>query len=291
MGKNNNEISAVNRDIDQIIEQKPYIAAMLDAFRPIILEKNRLLREMADSRTTLAVDEVKYRGGIPLIRQCRLFFPEDPWQEMALAVTGAIRTGFPHLAGDMERLAEQLKGGLVDPYDYFRSSADPDENQIKAWAEKIPIDPGALRFFISIMARIILTKRAREAAAAIAPLPWDKGYCPVCGSFPMLAVTREKGQKWLQCSQCSHEWLFPRLRCPSCDHENPQETNYQYVDNEKNEQAFTCGKCRKYLITINRPANLEKSDLDITAISLAHLDLLLQNQGFTPMAVCAWNTF
>jgi FdhE protein len=287
-----NETHALNQDMDQIIEQKPYIKPILEAFRPIILANNRLLAKMKPNSKTFAVDEVKYLGGIPLIRQCQLFLPDDPWRDMALAVSGAIREGFPHLAGDMEQLAEQTRRGLVDPYDYFRSPADPDQKQLETWAEKIPMQPAALGVFISGMTRIILTKRARDVAEDLAPLPWKKGYCPVCGSFPMLAVTRENGQKWLQCSRCSHEWLFPRLMCPYCEHENPKETNVVYVENEKEDKVFTCDKCRKYLITINRPAVLqEKSDLSITAISLTHLDLMLQDKDFTPMAVCAWNTF
>jgi FdhE protein len=191
----------------------------------------------------------------------------------------------------MARLAEQIANGRVDVYDYFRSAEAPDEKKIRDWAENIPMGPEALGFFINITTGIILTKRAREAAETIAPLSWHKGYCPVCGGFPMLAVTKENGQKWLHCAQCSHEWKFPRLKCPYCEHENPKETNFFFVDSDKENKAFACDKCRKYLITINRPMELESIDPTITAIGLTHLDLLLQDKGFAPMAVCPWNTF
>jgi FdhE protein len=32
-------------------------------------------------------------------------------------------------------------------------------------------------------------------------------------------------------------------------------------------------------------------DLDISAISLAHLDIIMQEKGFQPMTNCAWNAF
>lgn len=291
MKNNNDEIDAVSQEIDRIIEQKPHIKPLLDAFRPVILEKARLLLGMADSKRTIPVDEVKYLGGIPLIQQTNLFFPDDPWREMALAVSRAIQAGFPKLAEDMERLAEQITSGLIDAYGYFRPEEVPDEKRLKEWAEKIPMVPYALGVFINIMTGIILTERAREAAATIAPLSWNKGYCPVCGSFPMLAVTKEQGQRWLQCSQCSHEWTYPRIKCPYCEHENPKATNIYFVDSEKEEKAFTCDKCQKYLITINRPLPLRSIDPCITAIGLTHLDLLLQDKGFSPMAMCGWNTF
>ena len=285
------ELRAVNQDIDHIVEQKPHIKTLLDAFGPLILEKTRLLLEMGDSKRTIAVDEVRYLGGIPLIQQGNLFFPDDPWREMALAVSGAIQAGFPKLVGDMARLTEQITSGRVDAYDYFRAPEAPDEKMIKDWAEHIPMASDALVLFLTIMSGIILTKRAREVAETIAPLSWNKGYCPVCGSFPMLAVTKKNWQNWLQCSQCSHEWQFPRLKCPYCEHENPKETNYFFIESEKDDKAYTCDECKKYLITINRPAELRKVDHSITAIGLTHLDLLLQHKGYAPMAICVWNTW
>jgi len=291
MTRNDTALCSINKDIERISTQKPYVKEILDAFRPMIIEKKRLLMEMQSNGKTFPLDQGKYLAGVPLVQQCDLFFPGDPWQKISLGVCKAIREGFPNLAENMERLAQQITSGQVNVFEYFRSSDDPDEKEIKAWAEKIPMDPGALGVFIHMAAGIILAKRAREAAEAIASLSWSKGYCPVCGSFPMLAVTKERGEKWLQCSQCSHEWVHPRLKCPYCEQESPMGTDVVFVDTEKEDKAFLCDKCKKYLITINRPAELEKTDPIITAIGLTHLDLLLQEKGFTPMASCLWNAF
>ena len=59
----------------------------------------------------------------------------------------------------------------------------------------------------------------------------------------------------------------------------------------KEDSAFTCDKCLKYLITSNQSGNLRQSHAELIALSLAHLDLILQEQGFLPMAECEWNTF
>jgi FdhE protein len=32
-------------------------------------------------------------------------------------------------------------------------------------------------------------------------------------------------------------------------------------------------------------------DLDISAISLTHLDIIMQDKGFQPMVTCEWNVF
>ena len=137
----------------------------------------------------------------------------------------------------------------------------------------------------------MLAKKAWDMEAVLAPLSWKKGYCPVCGSFPHLAIIREKGQKWLQCSCCSHEWQFPRLACPYCEHEDPENTNYLFVEGKKEDTAFTCSKCSKYLVTSDHSGSLGRTNADLIALSLAHLDLILQEKGFEPMAECEWNTF
>jgi FdhE protein len=158
-------------------------------------------------------------------------------------------------------------------------------------AGKNGINPASLQFFLRFLSRFMLSKRAQDMAADLARLSWKKGYCPVCGDYPHLAILREKGQKWLQCSTCSHEWQFSRLSCPNCEHEDPENTNYLFVEGKKDDTAFICNKCGKYLITTNHSGNLYQTNADLLALSLVHLDLILQDKGFLPMAVCEWNVF
>jgi hypothetical protein len=47
----------------------------------------------------------------------------------------------------------------------------------------------------------------------------------------------------------------------------------------------------KYLLTAHRADTLRQSRSDLIAISLFHLDIILQGKGFRPMIECEWNTF
>jgi len=287
----NDILNNLSDDINRIVEQKPHIETLLRAFEPVIRVKYRLAEIIPDKMATLSPDKLKSQGGIPLLKQYTLFFPDDPWQDMTPPITEAIGTGFPHLAADMATLSQNITGGRLNLYDFFCSPSASDEEQINDRARSIGIAPPVLKFFLRVLSRIILTKRAKDMAAEIAALPWDKGYCPVCGSFPMLAVIREKGQRWLVCSQCAHQWSFPRTQCPYCEKESPEKTDFLYIEEEKDNMAFTCDKCRRYLITVNRTESLRETDPDVTAISLAHLDLILQDRNFLPMAESDWTQF
>jgi FdhE protein len=284
-----NEIETLEEDMKQVLAEKPHVGSLLNAFGPLLLEKSRWLSGIQTYKKTFPVDPIQYLEGKPLIQQCQLFLPEDFWKSAGLSVAKAIGQGFPHLAEDMASLAKQVADGRVDSFSLIHSSDESDDNTVQA--KDLGVMEVSLEFLQRFLTRFILTKRAQDMAPELAPLSWKKGYCPVCGSFPQLAIIRDQGQKWLQCSSCSHEWQFPRLSCPYCDHEDPKNTNIMFVEGKKEDSAFICEKCRRYLVTANRSDSLRKTNPDIIAISLAHLDIILQGKGLQPMVNCEWNTF
>ena len=287
----NNETETLAEEIKQVLAEQPHVESLLNAFGPILMEKSRWLAEVQNYKKTFPVDAIQYEGGISLIQQCQLFLPEDLWESAGLAVAQGIGQGFSHLAEEIEGLSEQIADERFDCLSLLHSIAESDDERLTSQAESIGVELALLQLFLRFLTRFMLTKRAQDMAADLAFLAWKKGYCPICGSFPQLAIIRDKGQKWLQCPDCNHEWQFPRLACPYCDHEDPENTNYMFIEGKKEDSAFVCSKCRRYLLTAHRSETLRQTHPDIIAISLAHLDLVLQDKGFKPMVVCEWNTF
>jgi len=158
------------------------------------------------------------------------------------------------------------------------------------WIKDLKISPSNAVFLMSLIARVLLERRAGEIVEALGELAWDKGYCPVCGEFPAIALIEvEGGKRFLHCSSCGHAWRFTRVICPYCEDDAQQGMDYFYVENKTQESAFICEKCRKYLITLYRAGHLQARDMDISAISLIHLDMIMQGKGYEPMTACAWN--
>lgn len=277
-------------EIDQLQTEKPHLTNLLQALRPTLLATEEQLGVLADCPAPpVSIDAVKYLGGISLIQQGQLFWQDAPWQTVGSAMATAIGAGFPKLAGDMAKLAAQIKDGRCNCHGLITGSDDAE--QVSIDAGKIGIQTFSLQLFEHFLSRLILISRTRQMAEVLAGQGWKKGYCPVCGSFPQLAIIREKGQKWLQCSLCSHEWHHPRLTCPYCDHEDAANTNYMFVEGKKEEMAYLCDKCQKYVITSDQSGQLSEHHADVVALGLAHLDLILQGQGYTPMAESGWSVF
>jgi len=291
MESSGDRINILKEDMARIRQEKPHVATLVDAFGPVLLAEYALQENWVDTHAALAPDKLKTMSGIPLIKEQPLFFHDDPWQGIALAVTGAIKEGFPHFSEDMARLMMFFQQNPDRLTELFLPSGPPVTGEVPAWTADSQAEPVALALMTNTIKRVILTARAKALAKEVASIPWNKGYCPICGSFPLLAFLRVNGQRWLHCAGCHHEWAYPRPQCPWCEHETPAETVYLYLEDEKESSVYLCEKCRKYLITVNRAESLREMDPDLTAISLAHLDVILQGKGFSPMAEREWNVF
>jgi FdhE protein len=287
----NEDISDIENVIERAIEQNPHSSELLKAFGPIIT-RQRQLAALPSSRSLdcSLIDKEKLKAGVPVGRQINLFLPEDSLKEIALSMASGVKEGMPQLAENIDLLSDLIQKGKIIPADYFKAPAEGENNPTDGWAKDLKISPSNASFLMSLVSRVILERRAKEITAALGELDWEKGYCPICGTFPSIALIEEQGGKrFLHCSSCGHYWRFTRVICPYCEYEAPKEMDYFYVENKTQESAFICDKCKKYLVTLYRAGNLFARDMDVSAISLIHLDMIMQEKGYEPMVNCAWN--
>jgi FdhE protein len=288
---NSQETSDMNQIIERALEQNPQSSELIKAFGPIITRQ----RELTDSITLpkldySSVDKEKLRAGISIIQQISLFTPADPLKEIAVSLSEAVKEGMPKLAGEIDRLSDLITRGKLNLADYFEAHASDENKTMEGWENNLKISPSNATFLLSLVARVLLERRAKEATEALGDFSWEKGYCPICGEFPSIGLIEEEGGKrFLHCSSCGQDWRFTRVVCPYCENQAEQGMDYFYIENKTQESAFVCDKCRKYLVTLYRAGHLHARDMDVSAISLVHLDMIMQEKGYEPMTSCVWN--
>lgn len=286
----NEETSNLHEIIARAIEQNPHNSEILKAFEPIIAEQRQLAAKTSFKMLDYSlIDKVKLKAGVPVIRQINLFSPEDSWKDIALSMASAIKEGMPQLAENIDKISGLIQEGKINPKDSFAMSPDGENKATDGW-ENLTISPSNASFLMSIVNRVALEQRAREITAALGEIDWEKGYCPICGSFPSIALIEEEGGKrFLHCSACGHDWRFTRILCPYCENDAKEGMDYFYIEKKTQESSFVCDKCKKYLVTLYRTGSLFTRDMDISAITLIHMDMIMQEKGYEPMVDCVWN--
>lgn len=291
MKSSNQETSVMDQIIDRAIEQNPHASELLKTFGPIITKQRQLADSIALPRLDYSsIDREKLRAGVSVIQQMNLFSPDDPFAKIALSLAEAVKESMPKLAAEMDRLSDLIQNGRLRLADYFEASAGDKNKTTDGRENDLKISPSNASFLISLLARVLLEKRAKEITEVLGEFAWEKGYCPICGEFPSIALIEEEGGKrFLHCSACGQDWRFTRVVCPYCEKEARQEMDYFYVESKTQESAFICDTCKKYLVTLYRAGRLHARDMDISAIALVHLDMIMQDKGYEPMVACAWN--
>lgn len=279
--------------IDDVVSQNPHSREVIAAFKPLLLARERLLDELkVEPADGSLIDGENLRQGIPCISQTPLLLKDDPWEKIGLEVLSAVREGFPALKEDVNRLEEKIKAGGIELFDAFKEFPGSIDTAVDRWSKGVGVKPETVRLMLRSAARIVLQAKSQGIGVHIEAGGWERGYCPVCGAYPTIAVIREKiTQRRLHCSRCGHEWRYRRMFCPGCEKESPSGVDYFYVDDRRQETAFTCNFCKRYLITLNHISDIGEQDRDVSAMGLIHLDVIMQEKGYTPMAPCEWNTF
>ncbi len=277
--------------IERAIEQNPHAGEILKAFKPIIASQRQLaVSAILKAIDYSTVDKDKLKAGVPVVRQVDWLAPDEDLKQITLALASAAKEGMPALTEGLDRFCELIQQGKILPADYFKAS-DTDANKVaQRWTKDLNVSPSNASFLMSLVGRVVLEHRAGEITKALGSFEWEKGYCPICGDFPSIALIEEEGGKrFLHCSSCGYDWRFTRVICPYCEHEGQQGMDYYYIENKTQEAAFICDSCKKYLVTLYRAGHLLERDMDISAISLVHLDMIMQDKGYDPMVVCPWN--
>lgn len=214
----------------------------------------------------------KLDAGLPLLRGEAL--PLD---------AGRLRGRWQQVCGVLER--HQPARELRQPVERVRAAADEAAvltgevfagrpEAVAERAAQLNLDPA----LTGTVLRLALVPVLAHWAAALAPLRqgrrWDNGYCPTCGSWPLLGEFRGLEQlRYLRCGWCASEWEHARLRCPFCGNDDHRRLGYLHVEGEEGRQRVAvCEGCRgfvKMVATLTPPAAPQLFVLDVATLPLA----------------------
>jgi FdhE protein len=242
---------------------------------------------VADPPPGLTPEEASARlaGGTALLRGHAATLDEATLDEAALrrrwlAVCEVARK---HQDGDaVGALAAALRDGRLNLPETVRDALAGQPEAVYARAEGLGLDAALLASTLRLALFPVLSRWAAELAGLRRGTAWGHGYCPTCGSWPLLAEFRGLEQiRFLRCGLCASEWEFPRLLCPFCGNRDHRRLGYFHAEGEESSRrAATCDDCGGYVKTVATLAALSESALLVADLATLHLDLAAAERGY-----------
>ncbi len=189
------------------------------------------------------------------------------------------------LAASAELLKHTLPEPLTVPARSLQEYLDASEENATAaieWvrngdAGSMPPASGLLCLLAWEAIRHTLTPVLKSYAELRKDDDWMRGYCPVCGALPPLALLAEGGQpRMLACCYCRSTWQFRRIGCPFCGNDDQNQLSVFTIEQEPLFRLDTCRACNGYLKTYLANSDLE---LHLSDWSSLHLDILAKQNN------------
>lgn len=301
--------------------------AAVAARRPVLEPILRAFEDVLTARTALAAELSAEGHGLRLpdwsgedAAQGRSLLVGVPLSGLCVAVRRTAETLLPLLCAKGEVVAH--KAALEA---FFLAPALPEDRRdalaeavlagdaptFQRLAAEAGLPPEVLEFVAEFVLSPALRALAAQAVLAGQKAPWDEagawrqGYCPVCGSFPVIGwldkpFFEEKnaflsgggGKKHLYCSRCGTSWTFRRGACPACGKEgNGVMEILRESGTSRGERLDWCTKCKSYCPTVDLRECGEVPDMDAMALGMLHLDMVAARKGLSPLKASFWNLF
>ena len=127
-------------------------------------------------------------------------------------------------------------------------------------------------------------QRALFAAAADSPVQgalqqWNRGYCPLCGSWPALAEVAAS-HRFLRCSFCAAAWELNVYACVYCGEDGEKFVTAAPNEERLDRRLELCQSCGGYLKAVDVPELTPFPLLAITDLETMDLDMAAMERGY-----------
>ena len=266
--------------IDGLSRSRPSLAAPAAVLREILPEVTTELEETARISPSSKDVTAKLARGTPLLRGESLTVDTASLRRRWLTVCRAVKR---HQGGEVPTaIIKAADHGTLDPAELLAEVVAGRPAAVLERAQALGVDASLLATALRLAALPHMARLAIDFERLWRRAGWPHGYCPVCGSWPLLGEFRGLEQtQFLRCALCATSWEFPRLCCPFCGTSDHRQLAYIHAGGEQDRyRAATCDACHGYLKTVSTLAALSLPLLLVEDLATLHLDFAAADRGF-----------
>lgn len=272
----------VKRAVEAVKKTKPVYTEILEFY-------GRLFLAQQESMGSLRIEPLEIPDEVRAVKACEKFplieikeFVYDPIEsaDLFIGICRLAKEANPKLAGSAEVLLNAVDSNFK-PDTLFSGLLNGNEALFENISAAHKIEKQVLGFITYNSLKPSLCACADQLSAYLNKNePWLKGYCPVCGSAPILSSLEGEGARSLICSFCWHGWSVKRVFCPFCDTSDNKHLHYLFSEEEKDVRVDLCDNCKKYLKAIDTRQAARLIYPPLEQVTTLHLDIKAQEEGY-----------
>ncbi|MCS7102346.1 MAG: formate dehydrogenase accessory protein FdhE [Candidatus Korarchaeum sp.] len=213
------DLRRVERSVHKMIEEEPELSNSMLLFLEIFTTQVRMYEILAKY---VIVDDLVRCFNRARSSESSLFdtcdipkIDSQVWKELTSSILYALAFRRDDLKEEVSAINNSLEEGLFDPESLAKLSFRGDLNYARGVSLTLGVSEDLLSALgVWVMQSIFMAIREILDEKAY-PKGWDKGFCPICGSYTKTSFTDGEGV-YLKCEICGMEWDHPKNKCPFC---------------------------------------------------------------------------
>jgi FdhE protein len=273
-------VAEAQAEVDRALSERPTLEGPLLWLRDL-LPNLCLKTELATPDLSLEHARAKLAAGLPLLKNEKVNVDQEDCRRRWLEACRALEAR--QKDGAAAALANAMKKGQLDFSLMIETVLAGRPEVIQAHVESFSLDAT----LASTILRFVLFPTFCGFDMALSPLregiDWRQGYCPTCGSWPLLGEFRGLDQtRYLRCGVCAAGWEVDRQWCSYCGNRDHETLQFLHQEGEEAKyRAAICDECRGYVKMLSTLSALPPMHLLIADTITMHLDLAAAERGYS----------
>ena len=222
--------------------------------------------------------DIREKEGFPLISREEFLIDVPSSTALFEAICTASKHANEKMRTNIQILEEAFSVNALRLEDLLKRHTD--DAYLDSVIRDFGIDRAILKFLIHMSIYPSLHAHAEMLKDQINLKQWLRGYCPICGSRPLMSEFNAEGQREYLCSFCGFEWPGERLKCSFCENSDHTKLHYFYAEGDEAYRVDLCDACNQYIKTVDSRKLDYEPDLGLEDIVTIHLDILASEKGF-----------
>lgn len=273
----------VKQAVAALKKLRPTYADLLNFYEKIFVAQE-------DSKSQINIDPLKIsketlalkrKEKFSLIAISEFIVDQNAATALLKQICQITETADSEMADAARVIQNAMTAGELDPRAVFAALLNTEDTYFKKVETDMGIEKKTLAFVAYSSIKPSVVHCAEQLASYLdSDHPWDKGFCPICGSAPGFSLFEDEGNRVLFCGFCWHPWAAQRIYCPFCENKDSKTIHYYFSEKEKKYRIDVCDSCKTYLKAIDQRATDRLIYPPLEFVATLHLDIKAQEMGF-----------